>query len=119
MAPLLACGLDWDTLHPGTQVTAPYMRPVRIQQRADHLLISLSNRTLQAIDARGTIIFHCPVSIARRVDKRPSGELRVKVRVEEPTYTFNPAILTGTGPREGITKKFIIQPGPNNPVGTV
>ncbi|MGB0259698.1 MAG: L,D-transpeptidase, partial [Coraliomargarita sp.] len=44
---------------------------------------------------------------------------RVKVRVENPNYTFNPTILKNTAQREGITAKFIIPPGPNNPVGTV
>lgn len=47
------------------------------------------------------------------------GELKVQVRVADPNYTFNPAILRATAEREGIRKKFVIQPGPNNPVGTV
>jgi lipoprotein-anchoring transpeptidase ErfK/SrfK len=103
----------------GTRILVPKMPPVRIQRTLKHIRISLANRTLQAIDSSGRIAFHCPVSIARRVDKRPSGELRVKVRVADPNYTFNPAILSSTAAREGITQKFIIQPGPNNPVGSV
>ena len=71
------------------------------------------------MDPTDRILFHAPVSIARRVDKRPSGELEVAVRVADPNYTFNPEILAGTAAREGITGKFIIQPGPNNPVGSV
>lgn len=111
--------LDWTSLQPGIQIIAPFMRPVRLTGLVDRLQISLSQRTLHVIDQQGTILFHSPVSIARRVDKRPSGELHVKVRVQDPNYTFNPAILSATAAREGITDKFIIQPGPNNPVGTV
>jgi lipoprotein-anchoring transpeptidase ErfK/SrfK len=111
--------LDFNALEVGMQIVTPYMPPVRLRKSIDHLRISLTARSLQAIDTDGNIAFHCPVSIARRVDKRPSGELRVEVRVAKPNYTFNPAILSGTAAREGITQKFIIQPGPNNPVGSV
>jgi lipoprotein-anchoring transpeptidase ErfK/SrfK len=111
--------INFLTVPAGTQIITPVMPPLRIHRKLNHIRISLSNRTLQAIDTTGNIIFHCPVSIARRVDKRPSGELQVKVRVAEPNYTFNPAILSGTAAREGITQKFVIQPGPNNPVGSV
>jgi lipoprotein-anchoring transpeptidase ErfK/SrfK len=81
--------------------------------------IHLEQRILQAFDATENLVFHAPVSIAREVAKRPVGELAIEVRVADPNYTFNPAILTATAAREGITEKFVIQPGPNNPVGTV
>lgn len=111
--------VDWATLSPGQRLRVPHIPTVRPRGTATHLRISLSHRSLQAVDTAGRVCFHAPVSIARRVDKRPSGELEVVVRVEDPNYTFNPAILSGTAAREGITEKFIIQPGPNNPVGSV
>jgi peptidoglycan hydrolase-like protein with peptidoglycan-binding domain len=111
--------INWDGLHPGQRIKVPHIPVVRTRGSAEHLRISLSERTLQAIDPAGRILFHAPVSIARRVDKRPSGELKVAVRVKNPNYTFNPAILNATAAREGIIEKFIIQPGPNNPVGSV
>ena len=111
--------LNFDNLKAGARILVPLINPPTHSQKADHLRISLHSRTLQAIDTKGTIIFHAPVSIARRVDKRPRGELAVKVKVEDPNYTFNPDILTATAEREGIRSKFIIQPGPNNPVGTI
>lgn len=111
--------INWGRLGPGDKVMVPHIAAFRCSSPAALIQISLSQRTLKLIDAKGRIRFHCPVSIARRVDKRPGGELKVTVRVEDPNYTFNPAILTGAAVREGITEKFIIQPGPNNPVGTV
>lgn len=110
--------LDFNALAPGSRIRAPQMPPLTLRQ-ADHLRISLGRRTLQAVDSEGRILFHCPVSIARQVNKRPSGELRVEVKVAHPNYTFNPAILSTTAAREDIREKFVIQPGPNNPVGTV
>ena len=112
-------GINWDQLDTGNNVRIPHVPPFRVHQAAAYIQITLAKRTLRVFSADHRLLFHCPVSIARRVDKRPSGELRVKVRVDQPNYTFNPAILTNTAQREGITQKFIIQPGPNNPVGTV
>lgn len=111
--------VNWAQLYPGDQILAPHMRIYQIKGSLASVRIQLSKRILQGFDQNGRICFHCPVSIARRIDKRPSGELTVKVLVKDPNYTFNPAILTGTAEREGITNKFIIQPGPNNPVGSV
>jgi lipoprotein-anchoring transpeptidase ErfK/SrfK len=111
--------VDFQNVQPGAHILTPHLPPVRIRSQISHIRISLAERTLQAIDTKGAIAFHCPVSIARSVDKRPSGELYVKVRVADPNYTFNPAILSGTAAREGITQKFVIQPGANNPVGSV
>jgi len=112
-------GISWHQLATGDSVGIPNVPPFRVQPAAAYVQIRLSKRTLRVFSADHRLLFHCPVSIARRVDKRPSGELRVKVRVDQPNYTFNPAILSSTSQREGITQKFIIQPGPNNPVGTV
>ncbi|MFU8848479.1 MAG: L,D-transpeptidase family protein [Opitutales bacterium] len=111
--------LNWATLGPGDHILAPLVPPYRIKQKIDEIQIHLQARQLQAFDSFGNLIFHCPVSIAREVEKRPVGELQVTVRVENPNYTFNPSILTTAAAREGIANKFIIQPGPNNPVGTV
>ncbi|MFT4902223.1 MAG: lipoprotein-anchoring transpeptidase ErfK/SrfK [Lentimonas sp.] len=110
--------LEWNHLQAGTRIIVPLIPSFQIPQPLAYLRIGLSERTLQAYDATGQLQFHCPVSIARRVEKRPRGELAVKVRVKNPNYTFNPEILTTVAQREGITQKFIIPPGPNNPVGT-
>lgn len=112
-------GTNWHQLTAGDSVRIPNLPPFRVQPTAAYIQIALAKRTLRVFSADHRLLFHCPVSIARRVEKRPSGELRVKVRVDQPNYTFNPAILTNTAQREGITQRFIIQPGPNNPVGTV
>jgi lipoprotein-anchoring transpeptidase ErfK/SrfK len=111
--------LDWSALRAGDRILAPLVVPYHIGQKVARLQIELGARQLQAFDHADQLLFHCPVSIARDVAKRPVGELKVAVRVENPNYTFNPNILTATAEREGITTKFIIQPGPNNPVGTV
>jgi lipoprotein-anchoring transpeptidase ErfK/SrfK len=112
-------GVDWSALRAGDRILSPLVVPYHLGQKVGRIQIELQKRQLQAFDASGKLLFHCPVSIARDVAKRPVGELKVAVRVESPNYTFNPNILSAAAEREGITEKFIIQPGPNNPVGTV
>ena len=111
--------VGWSALRAGDRVLAPLVGPYRIDGKVARIEIKLAKRQLQAFDHSGELVFHCPVSIARDVAKRPVGELEVTVRAEDPNYTFNPKILAATAAREGIREKFIIQPGPNNPVGTV
>lgn len=77
--------------------------------------IDLAEKLVRGFDASGTQVslMHC--SIARAVEKRPVGELRVKVIATEPEYTFDPADWPEV---EGIEKKLRIAPGPRNPVGS-
>lgn len=111
--------VDWSRLRAGDRLLAPLVPPFRITAPISMIRIALAKRQLQAFGSEGEILFHCPVSIARNVAKRPVGELKVKVRADQPNYTFNPNILQAAAEREGLREKFIIQPGPNNPVGTV
>ncbi|ADE53829.1 L,D-transpeptidase family protein [Coraliomargarita akajimensis] len=109
--------MNWGAAKPGDRVLLPVIAPYSVTQKIARIDISLSQRSLQLIDQAGKVHFHCPVSIARQIEKRPLGDLEVTVRVDQPNYTFNPSILTATAEREGITRKFVIPPGPNNPVG--
>lgn len=111
--------VDWQHLRPNDTILVPVLSPYTVNEPISHIDISLSERRLQLIDRNGRILFHCPVSIARDIAKRPLGTLEVTVRVDRPNYTFNPAILRTIAAREGITDKFMIPPGPNNPVGSV
>lgn len=111
--------VNWSGLLPGDRILAPLVPPFRIDTPIAEIQIELAQRQLRALDASGHTLFHCPVSIARDVAKRPVGQLEIVVRVEYPNYTFNPEILSNVARSEGLTEKFIIQPGPNNPVGTV
>jgi len=83
---------NWHDLSIGDTIFIPYVPPFRVNETAAYLQIKLSERALQAFSADHRLLFHCPVSIARRIEKRPSGELRVNVRVNEPNYTFNPSL---------------------------
>ncbi len=109
---------DVTTVSVGTEVIGPKVFPAKSIRKADSIRIILDETTIQALDANGRIIAHFPCSIARNKNKRPQGELRVKNIAVNPDYTFSPDVITSVAEAEGITKKMILPPGPNNPVGT-
>lgn len=109
--------IDWEYLAPGTSVRVPAVARAKPQVFAAHVHIRLADRVLQVRDRTGQLIAHFPVSIARNVDKRPIGELRVTVVVPDPNYTFNPEVFPESAEGRELGRKLIIPPGPNNPVG--
>jgi lipoprotein-anchoring transpeptidase ErfK/SrfK len=111
--------LNWDAISPGTSVLLPNVQHPPIKEKAAFARIQLANRTLQVFDAQVQLIAHFPCSVARNVDSRPAGELRVDVIVPDPNYTFDPERFPGSAEARQLQKKLILPPGPNNPVGTV
>ena len=111
-------GLDWDTMIPETLFVAPAAEFVPRPGIAARLVIRLAAREFEVVDAAERVIAQFPVSIARRVDKRPVGELAVRVVVANPDYTFDPSLYPDTPEgREAPSRRLILPPGPNNPVG--
>lgn len=110
-------GVSWDDLLPGTTVQVPAVGEFYPTARAAHLHVKLAERILQVNDAEGRLIAHFPVSIARSVDKRPVGELHVVVVIEDPNYTFDPAVFPESEEGRTLGRRLILAPGPNNPVG--
>lgn len=109
--------VNWDALTPETLFVAPAAEFVRTRGPAARIEIRIEARVLEVFDERGRLIAHFPVSIARRVEKRPLGELRVTVAIPNPDYTFDPAVFTESAEARELGRKLNIPPGPNNPVG--
>ncbi len=109
--------VEWTALLPGATITVPAVEQALILRPAAALTIRLAARELEAFDHEGRVIAHFPVSIAKMVEKRPLGELRVTVVIYEPNYTFDPAVFTESAEAKQLGRKLIVPPGPNNPVG--
>ena len=102
----------------GTEIIGPKVYPAAPVPMAASLRISLSDTSIEALDASGKIIAFFPCSIAKDKAKRPHGLLTVKVVDPHPDYTFDPALFADASKEENITHKMTIPPGPRNPVGT-
>jgi lipoprotein-anchoring transpeptidase ErfK/SrfK len=108
---------DWQALTPETVFLAPAVQKLEKPGTAARIEIRLADRTLEVMDHEGRILAHFPVSIARKVEKRPVGELHVTVVVGDPNYTFDPEVFPESAEARQLGRKLIIPPGPNNPVG--
>lgn len=109
--------VNWDAVTPETEFLAPAVQRVERPGAAARLVVRLEERALEVVDAAGRVIAHCPVSIARKVEKRPLGELHVTVVVKNPNYTFDPEVFPEVPEAKELGRKLILPPGPNNPVG--
>lgn len=109
-------GVNWSTLQPGATLRVPNVGSPP-QTRVSHLRIQLGERILQGFDAGSGLLFHFPCSVARLVQKRPRGTLRVVRVVLNPNYTFNPEVFPESAEGRRLGRKLNLPPGPNNPVG--
>lgn len=71
--------------------------------------------TLRAFDANDQMLAFYPVTIS--TDNTPTGELAVTAVALDPTYNYDADELPSFNDNSG--RQFVIQPGPNNPVGLV
>lgn len=113
-------GVNWTNVPVGSVLKIPAVRYPDVTEKAAFLRIRLTARTLQAFGASSNLLSHFPCSIAQRVEKRPIGEeLHVATVAPEPNYTFDPAVFPESAEARQLGRKLILQPGPNNPVGSV
>jgi lipoprotein-anchoring transpeptidase ErfK/SrfK len=110
---------DWSTLLPDAVIQVPAVEAAVVTGRPAQIAIRLEARELELFDADGRVIAHFPVSIARAVEKRLLGELRVTVAIPDPNYTFDPVVFPESAEGKQLGRKLILPPGPNNPVGRV
>ncbi|HEY4302649.1 MAG TPA: L,D-transpeptidase [Candidatus Didemnitutus sp.] len=109
--------MNWQSVLPGTVITAPSVERFVPPTHASRIHVRLADHVLEAVDDGEQVIFHCPVSIARKVEKRPVGELHVQVVIPDPVYTWDPELFPEYPESRELTHKLILPAGPNNPVG--
>jgi lipoprotein-anchoring transpeptidase ErfK/SrfK len=78
--------------------------------------IDKSERVLRAYNKAGELVTVLPATVGSTEKPAPSGTFRVTNVTRNPTYRYNPAYAF-----KGVkaTEPFVINPGPNNPVGVV
>ncbi len=112
-------GIDWTNIAAGVTIVLPSVARLQPAERAAFARIELEHRTLLAFDRNTNLIAHFPCSIAKFAEKQPVGELHVAILATNPNYTFDPANFPESAEARELDRKLILQPGPNNPVGTV
>ena len=106
----------WPDPPAGARLVVPNPLPSP-EVKAARLAIQIRKKTVLAYDAAGRVVGVFPCSIAAKVEKRPTGELKVVNCAPNPDYTYDPAIFAEDQESKHIPNKLLIPPGPNNPVG--
>ena len=109
--------INWTNLPAGTTVQLPDAAYPELSFKAAYVTISLSEKILEAFDAKTNLVAHFPCSIPQRPEKRQIGVLHVTDIVPNPNYTFNPEVFPESAEARQLKMKLVLAPGPNNPVG--
>jgi lipoprotein-anchoring transpeptidase ErfK/SrfK len=109
--------VDWANVPAGTVLQIPDVNYPAPDDKAAFVVIHLADRYLEAFDQDTNLMLHFPCSIARKVEKRPVGELHVVVVIQNPNYTVDPELFPESDELQKIGHKVILPPGPKNPVG--
>lgn len=80
------------------------------------ITVSRDAGTLTITDASQHTLFFAPVTTGSEHDPLPIGEWKVTGVHHNPKFFYNPALFWDADPSHS---KATLQPGPNNPVGTV
>jgi lipoprotein-anchoring transpeptidase ErfK/SrfK len=110
--------VGWTNIPAGTSLQVPDVTMGDPPAKAAFARISLSEKILEAFDTDSNLLVHFPCSIAQKMEKRPVGELHVSVIAPNPNYKFDPDLFPESPEaKEQPGVKFMLPPGPNNPVG--
>jgi len=109
--------LPWPNPPANSQIIVPSIERPPLKKAA-RIKVSLSRKTVWALDETNGVIGVFPCSIAQHKEKRPVGDLKVLNYSPGPNYTFDPKVFPESEEAKTINGKLIIPPGPNNPVGS-
>ena len=114
-------GVNFATLTAGDEVVLPDVPDALIGKgkgaalpKLARLEVNLTEKYVRGFTDSGAQVMFMHCSIAKAQEKRPLGELKVKVVAMDPEYTFDPKDWPEI---DNVTSKLKIAPGPRNPVG--
>jgi lipoprotein-anchoring transpeptidase ErfK/SrfK len=84
--------------------------------KVDRVEVNKPEKQVRALDEAGKLVAIFPATIGSGDKPTPSGDLKVAKIARNPTYVYNPDYAFKSVKSK---KSFKINPGPNNPVGTV
>lgn len=110
--------VDFTNAVAGTVLNVPCVLVPREHEKSAIVRVNVRKKIVVAYGFGDRIIGFFPCSIGKDREKRPVGELTVVVVAPNPNYTWDPEVFPESPESQTIRSKLIINPGPNNPVGT-
>jgi lipoprotein-anchoring transpeptidase ErfK/SrfK len=99
----------------GEEIQIPNVRRATLGRTA-RVLVSLSGRSVTAVDAGGRVLARYPATLGSAHDPLPLGDWKINGVKRDPTYAYNPALFWDAKPGQA---KATLPAGPNSPVGVV
>jgi lipoprotein-anchoring transpeptidase ErfK/SrfK len=90
--------------------------PSRDRGKVAEIVVSDGGHFVHGVDASGRVIYHFPSTLGSEYAPSPDGEYRVTSIAHDPTWHYQPDLLTG---EPDDRDDAVIAAGPNNPVGVV
>ena len=100
----------------GVTLKVPNVATETSPGKAATVLLFKADRRLQAVDRSGRILAQFPISLGGPRDPIPVGQLKIANEVQNPVFTYDPALIHDAKPHY---VKADVAPGPNNPVGVL
>jgi lipoprotein-anchoring transpeptidase ErfK/SrfK len=85
---------------------------------AERIVVDKSERTLRVLGKTGDLIALYPATIGSESNPAPDGETKIERIAKGPTWNYDPKLKL-EGEKNQPDEPMTVQPGPNNPVGTV
>lgn len=118
--------LDLASISAGDRLAVPAVETFHVGQLPEgrsqegegvaRVVISDGGHYLHALNEQGDILYHFPSTLGSDYAPSPSGEFTVRSITFDPTWHYQPEILTGVDPSRDDA---VLPPGPNNAVGIV
>lgn len=105
----------------GTEITVAAVEDKskpETKSKAERLIVDKSERSLRVLGKSEELIAFYPATVGSEQTPAPDGESVITRVARGPTWNYNPK-LELVGHKERPDEKMTVQPGPNNPVGTV
>ncbi len=114
-AMLTALNPGVDFARAGQAIVVPAISAQPLPAEVTRITVNKTESAVRAFDAQGNLLAFYPATIGSSERPAPSGRVTVVGVANDPDYTYDPSRLTyGTANR-----RFVVKPGPNNPVGSV
>lgn len=108
--------VDFDHLSSGDVLIIPSKHLV-LKNNVGGILVNLAERRLYQYSPQGALKKTYPVGIGKEGWDTPQGSLTIIDKRENP-YWYVPSSVHAERAREGVTLPKIVEPGPDNPLGS-
>ena len=105
-----------ETLKPEWRATLAQLSVSSDQPKAAKVVVDKSDGVLRVMDAGDKLVAQFPATMGSSHDPLPIGTWKIQGTSYLPQYHYNPKLFWDA---KGSSKKELLQPGPNGPVGVV